>query len=75
MGSKALDSTVTGRREDLPLVLSVKQLQHVLGLGKNGVYNLLHQPGCPVIRLGRAVRVSRDRFFEWLDRQAGELSA
>ena len=57
------------RTEDLPLVLTVKQVQEVLRIAKPNAYNLAHQKDFPSIRVGRAIRVPRDAFLRWLEKQ------
>jgi excisionase family DNA binding protein len=56
--------------EDLPLVLTMRQVQDVLGCGKEAAYSLPHMPGFPSIRFGKAIRIPRDQFFAWLTAQA-----
>ena len=55
---------------DLPLVLTIRQVQEVMGIAKDVAYRLPHIKGFPAIRLGKSIRVPRDRFFAWLDAQA-----
>lgn len=56
---------------ELPLVLTMRQIQEIIGLSRPKVYELAHTRGFPVIRFGRALRVPRDSFLRWLDQQAG----
>jgi excisionase family DNA binding protein len=56
--------------EGLPLVLRMSHVQAVLGCSKNTAYELAHQKGFPVVRLGKAIRVPRDAFLRWLESQA-----
>jgi excisionase family DNA binding protein len=55
---------------DLPAVLRVDHLQLALGLSKAKAYELVHQQGFPVVRFGRAIRIPRDAFLQWLESQA-----
>jgi excisionase family DNA binding protein len=57
--------------EELPLVLTMRQVQDVLGCAKDLAYRLPHMPGFPSIRFGKTIRVPRDQFFAWLNAQAG----
>jgi excisionase family DNA binding protein len=59
-------------KTELPLVLTMKQVQEVTGLAKELVYRLPHTNGFPVVRFGRVFRVPRDAFLKWLDDQAME---
>lgn len=56
--------------EELPLVMSAKDIQ-VLGFSRSLAYGLLNRADVPVIVIGGRKFVQRDRFFEWLDKQAG----
>jgi excisionase family DNA binding protein len=62
-------ATVTDA-EELPVVLNMKHIQEITGLSRPECYKLPHIKGFPVIRFGRAIRVPRDAFFAWLERQA-----
>ena len=55
--------------DNLPLVLSLPQVQQVLGIGRDGVYALAHRQDFPALRVGRRMIVSRDALRAWLERQ------
>jgi excisionase family DNA binding protein len=57
--------------DTLPAVLTVQQVQDILGISRVKAYELTHARGFPVIRVGRAIRVPRELFRRWLDGQAG----
>jgi excisionase family DNA binding protein len=57
--------------DTLPMVLTMKDVQDVLGLSKPKTYELAHTRGFPAVRFGRAIRVPRDAFLRWLNEQAG----
>lgn len=61
---------VSTSREELPLLLNMKQVGEILGLSKDRTYRLPHIKGFPILRLGNALRVPRDKFFEWVDTQS-----
>lgn len=50
-------------------VLTVKEVQHILRIGQVNAYQLIRTPGFPVIKIGRAYRIPRDNFFQWLNSQ------
>jgi len=58
-------------RNALPLMLKAPHIQDITQLSRPKVYDLLNTPGCPVVRFGRTIRVPRDAFFRWIERQAG----
>ena len=49
--------------EELPLVLTVRHIQDVLGISRLNAYKLAHTRGFPVMRFGRALRVPREAFL------------
>ena len=55
----------------LPAVLTLRHVQEILGVSRPKTYELAHTRGFPVVRIGRAIRVSRAAFVRWLDEQAG----
>jgi excisionase family DNA binding protein len=57
--------------EAFPPVLTMRHIQEITGLSKPKVYELPHQRGFPAIRFGRAIRVPREAFLAWLNKQAG----
>ena len=58
-----------------PLLLNINQVAKLLGLSRTTVYKLIDVEGLPVVRFGRAVRVSSTSLQQWLDRREQGLSA
>jgi excisionase family DNA binding protein len=56
----------------LPAVLTVEQVQKILGLSRPKTYELVHTAGFPTIRIGRAIRIPREAFLRWMDGQKGQ---
>ncbi len=52
-----------------PLLLTIPQVMQCMRLGRNKVYDLIQKEGLPVLRFGRAVRVSHKALQEWLERR------
>jgi excisionase family DNA binding protein len=52
-----------------PLLLTVPQACKALGLGKTKVYELIATEGLPVVRFGKAVRISPTSLQQWLERR------
>lgn len=50
-----------------PLLLTISQVATELGLSRAMVYILINREGLPVVRLGRAVRVSTTSLQKWLE--------
>lgn len=56
---------------DLPLLLTVADIQRILGLSKTSVGYLVHQKDFPLVQLSpRKYIIPRDRFLQWIDAQA-----
>ena len=52
----------------LPLILSIPEVAKILGVGSFTAYELAKQKGFPVIRLGRKLKVPRDKLRQWVER-------
>lgn len=50
-----------------PLLLSVPEVANSLRLGRTKVYELIANEGLPVVRFGRAVRVSVTSLQQWIE--------
>lgn len=61
---KNIDGLPIGR-----LVLTVADLQQVLGCGRRQAYELVNRADFPTIRLGRKILIPRDAFLRWMDKQ------
>jgi excisionase family DNA binding protein len=61
------------RKEDYPIILTVKEIMEILGIGTRIAYELMDQKDFPTVKIGRLKRVNRDSFFEWIDQQ-GKVS-
>jgi excisionase family DNA binding protein len=58
------------------LLLNIPQVAARLGLGRTKVYELIATEGLPVVRFGRAVRVSAISLQRWVEqREKDSLSA
>ena len=57
--------------QELPAILTLKDIQDVLGICKSKVYELAHTEGFPIVLFVLLIRLPRDRFLAWLDAQAG----
>jgi len=52
-----------------PLLLRADEAAVVLGIGRTKVFELLASGELPAIRIGRCVRVPKDRLEKWIDEQ------
>ena len=59
--------------DELPLMLTVEDVSHVLGIGLAHAYEVAHRRDFPTITLGSRIIVPRDKFMEWIDEQRKNL--
>ena len=52
--------------DDLPLFLNAATVAKVLGIAPSSSYELLHEPGYPVLKIGSRLVVPKEKFMEWV---------
>lgn len=57
-GTKAVKRTYT-----------VDEIAEILGIGRTSAYRIVHSGGFNVVRVGTAIRISKESFDAWLDKQ------
>ena len=55
-----------------PLLLTIPQVAKRLGLSRTMVYILINREGLPVVRFGRAVRISAPSLQKWVEERERE---
>ncbi len=55
--------------DDLPLFLNAETVAQVLGVSISSAYELLHEPGFPVVRVGSRMVVPKEKFMAWVSAQ------
>jgi len=63
--------TVIKSFDDLPLVLTVREVSAVMGISRVGAYDLVHSDGFPIIRIGRRIAVPKAEFIKWMENKSG----
>ena len=48
---------------------TVEEIAKLLGIGKTTAYALVKEGHFKIVRIGSAIRISKQSFDEWLDRQ------
>ena len=56
----------------LPELMSVKELQNYLGIGKDKAYALVKSKLIPALKVGGRYYVIKPDFVSWLERQIGK---
>ena len=54
--------------DDLPLFLNAKMVSQVLGVSPSTTYELMHEPGFPVLRVGSRMVVPKEKFIQWVEK-------
>ena len=57
--------------DDLPLFLNANLVAQVLGVSQSSGYELMHEPGFPVLRIGNRMVVPKERFIQWVKEHTG----
>lgn len=65
----ARNATTETRWEDLPLILTVREVAGALNIGTAVAYSLCHRRDFPALRIGRVIRVPRESLRRWLDKE------
>ena len=52
---------------ELPLFLNAETVSKVLGISPASSYELLHEPGFPVLKIGNRMVVSKEKFIQWVE--------
>ena len=57
--------------DDLPLFLNSETVAKVLGVSPSSGYELMHEPGFPVLRIGNRMAVPKEQFNQWVNEHTG----
>lgn len=52
--------------DELPLFLSAGMVAKVLGVSPSSGYELMHEKGFPVLKIGSRMVVPKEKFVEWV---------
>ena len=58
--------------DELPLMLTVEDVSHVLGVGLAHAYEVDHRKDFPTITLGSRIIVPKDRLMAWIDNKLSQ---
>ena len=68
---KTLNTSSIKNFDELPLFLNSELVAKVLGVSLSSGYELMHQPGFPVLRVGSRMVVPKEKFIQWAEEQSG----
>lgn len=52
---------------DLPLFLNAELVAKVLGISPSSSYELMHEPGFPVLKVGSRMVIPKEKFIQWVE--------
>ena len=58
---------------DLPLFLNAETVAKVLGISISCAYELMHDPGFPILKVGSRLVVPKKKFITWVSAQTGGI--
>ena len=61
-----MNESVYKTYDDLPLFLNANLVAQVLGVSPSSGYELMHEPGFPVLRVGSRMVVPKEQFIRWV---------
>lgn len=56
---------------ELPLFLNASLVSQVLGVSPSSGYELMHEPGFPVLKVGCRMVVPKEKFIQWVEQNSG----
>ncbi|MDD4142900.1 MAG: helix-turn-helix domain-containing protein [Bacteroidales bacterium] len=65
-----MKESVFNSYEELPLFLNAEVVGKVLGVSISSAYELMHEKGFPSVHIGNRLIVPKEKFAEWVDKQA-----
>ena len=57
--------------DDLPLFLNPATVAKMLGMSPSSGYELMHEPGLPVLRVGSRMVVAKEKLIQWVEEYTG----
>ncbi len=56
---------------ELPLFLNAEIVAKVLGVSPSSGYELMHESGFPVLKIGNRMVVPKEKFIQWVEQNTG----
>ena len=58
--------------DELPLFLNAETAAKLLGISISSMYELMHEKGFPVLKIGTRLVVPREKFRSWVEQNVGK---
>lgn len=52
---------------ELPLFLNAETVAKLLGVSPSSCYELMHEPGFPILKVGSRIVVPKEKFIQWVE--------
>lgn len=56
---------------ELPLFLNAEMVAKLLGVSPSSGYELMHESGFPVLKIGSRLVVPKEKFIQWVEQNTG----
>ncbi len=56
---------------EVPLFLNAEMVAKVLGVSPSSGYELMHEPGFPILKIGNRMVVPKEKFIQWVEVNTG----
>ena len=63
-----MKTSVCKSYDELPLFLNANLVSQVLGVSISTAYELMNEPGFPVLRVGSRMVVPKEKFIRWVEK-------
>ena len=57
--------------DELPLFLNADTVAKALGVSPSSGYELMHDPGFPILKIGNRMVVPKEKFIQWVEQNTG----
>lgn len=57
--------------DELPLFLNAEMVAKLLGISPSSGYELMHEKGFPVLKIGSRMVVPKEKFRAWVEQNVG----
>ena len=57
--------------DELPLFLNAEMVAKLLGISPSSGYELMHEKGFPVLKIGSRLVVPKEKFRAWVEQNVG----
>ena len=58
--------------DELPLFLNAETVAKLLGISPSSAYELMHEKGFPVLKIGNRMVVPKEKFRAWVEESVGK---